>query len=80
MLALARELRATAVVDEKAARQVGRITGIEVHGSIYLMVVLYSKGKMTKGEVIEGFRSMVKTGYRISPRDYTLIMEELEKI
>ncbi len=80
VLALARELRATAIVDEKAARQVGRITGIEVHGSLYLLILLYKRGKMTKGEVIGGFKSMVKTGYRISPRDYTLIMEELEKI
>jgi len=80
VLALARELKAVAIVDEKAARRVGRITGIDVHGSLYLMIVQYKKGRMTKREVIEGFKSMLKTGYRISPRDHSLIMEELERI
>ena len=80
VLALARELKAVAIVDEKAARRVGRITGIDVHGSLHLLIVLYKKGRMTKKEVIGGFKSMLKTGYRISPRDHSLIMEELERI
>ncbi len=80
VLAIAREMEAIAVVDEKAGRMVGRVAGVEVHGTVYLLILLYRKGKVSRKGVVEGFKSMVKTGYRISPKDYELIMEELERI
>ncbi len=80
VLALAKEIGGIAIADEKAARRVGRIAKVEVHGSLYLLVLLYRRGRMDREEVIDAFKSMVKTGYRISPRDFTLIMEELERL
>ncbi len=80
VLFLAKKLNGIAIIDEKPARAVGRILGIEVRGSVYLLMLLFKKGFINKEEVIKAFKNMVKTGYRLSSRDFTIIMEELEKL
>ncbi|MEE8168547.1 MAG: hypothetical protein V3T58_06715 [Candidatus Hydrothermarchaeales archaeon] len=80
VLALAKEKNATAIVDEYTARKISRILNIPARGSVYLFIVLYKKKMISKKEVIDAFESMVKTGWRISPKDYSVIKEELEKL
>ena len=80
VLFLAKKLNGIAVIDEKPARAVGKILGIEVRGSVYLLMLLFKKGLMSKKEVVNAFKSMVKTGYRLSSRDFAIIIEKLEKL
>ncbi len=54
--------------------------GIEVRGNVYLLMLLFKKGFINKEKVVNVFKSMVKTGYKLSSRDFTIIMEELEKL
>lgn len=80
VLALATEVRGISIVDESAAREVGRILNIPARGSLYLFTLLFSRKKLDKKEVISAFDDMVKHGWRISAQDYSRIKEELEKL
>ncbi len=80
VLFLAKKLNGIAIIDEKPARAVGKILGIEVRGSVYLLMLLFKNGLMSKKEVVNAFKSMVKTGYRLSSRDFAIIIEKLEKL
>ena len=80
VLSLARRLKGIAIVDEACAREVARILNINAHGSLFLSILLFKKGKIKKEEVIKVFKNMVKTGWRISAEDYEKILEELERM
>lgn len=80
VLALAKEKDALAIIDESAATAIGRTFNIQIRGSMYLFVLLYKRNAVGKKEVIEAFEDMVKTGWRISSKDYKMIREELERI
>ena len=80
IISLAKKLKCTAIIDEAPAREVARVLGIGVHGSLYLSILLFKKGKIEKEEVIKVFKKMVKTGWRISPEDYEKILAELERL
>jgi len=80
VLSLAKKLGGTAIVDEASAREVARILNINAHGSLFLPILLFKKGKIKKGEVIKVFKKAVKTGWRISVEDYEKILEELGRM
>ncbi|MFQ6105518.1 MAG: DUF3368 domain-containing protein [Candidatus Hydrothermarchaeaceae archaeon] len=80
VMALARERKAIAIIDESSAREVGKVLKIPIRGSIYLLVLLYKRRLISKEGVMEAFEEMVKTGWRVSPRDYELIKKELKKL
>ncbi len=48
VLAMAEELGATAVIDERDATRVGRAHGIDVHGTIWLLAGACRNGKLTE--------------------------------
>ncbi len=80
VLALARELNCTAIIDEQVGRNLARLHGIAVHGTVYLLMLAYKTGAITKDEILAMFKRMVGEGWRISVEDYAAIMEELEKL
>ena len=80
VLALAQELNGTAIVDEHVGRNLARLHGIEVHGTVYLLMLAHNNGALTKSEILTMFKRIVAEGWRISVEDYTAIMEELEQI
>lgn len=80
VLALAQELNCTAIIDEQVGRNLARLHGIAVHGTVYLLMLAYKTGAITKDEVLAMFKRMVGEGWRISVEDYAAIMEELEKL
>ncbi len=79
VLALARELNCIAIIDEQVGRNLARLHGIVVHGTVYLLILAHKTGVITKGETLAMFKRMVGEGWRISVEDYAAIMEELEK-
>ncbi len=80
VLALARELNCTAIIDEQTGRNVAKLHGISVHGTVYLLVLAQRSGFITKAETVAMFKRMVAEGWRISVDDYAAIMEELERL
>ncbi len=80
VLALARELNCTAIIDEQVGRNIARLYGIAVHGTVYLLMLAHKGGVVTKDEAVGIFKRMVGEGWRISVEDYAAIMEELEKL
>lgn len=80
VLALAQELGGTAIIDEQVGRNVARLHGITVHGTIYVLVLGFKAGSLNKQGLISIFKRMVGEGWRISVEDYANILEELEKL
>jgi len=80
VLALAQELNCTAIIDEHVGRNLARLHGIEVHGTVYLLMLAQKNGALTKGQTLAMFKRIVAEGWRISVEDYAAIMEELEQI
>jgi predicted nucleic acid-binding protein len=80
VLALAQELNCTAIIDEHVGRNLARLHGIEVHGTVYLLMLAHNYGALTKNQTLAMFKRIVAEGWRISVEDYTAIMEELEQI
>lgn len=80
VMAIAKERKAVAIIDESPGREVGRVLNIPLRGSIYLFILLYERKLISKSEVINAFEGMVKMGWRISPGDYELIKEELGRL
>ena len=80
VLALAQELDCTAIIDEQVGRNLARLLGIEVHGTVYLLMLAHNNGALTRGQTLAMFKRIVAEGWRISVEDYTAIMEELEQL
>jgi predicted nucleic acid-binding protein len=80
VLALAQELDCTAIIDEQVGRNLAKLQGIEVHGTVYLLMLAHNNGALTKDQTLAMFKRIVAEGWRISVEDYTAIMEELEQL
>jgi len=80
VLALALELDCTAIIDEQVGRNLAKLQGIEVHGTVYLLMLAHNNGALTKDQTLAMFKRIVAEGWRISVEDYTAIMEELEQL
>jgi predicted nucleic acid-binding protein len=61
-------------------RNLARLHGIEVHGTVYLLILAHNIGALTKDQTLAMFKRIVMEGWRISVEDYTAIMEELEQL
>lgn len=78
VLALAKELDGIAVIDESIARQVARIYNIEAHGTIYLLLRLVYREKLSKKKVRKAVDKMVSAGWRLTSEEYAKLIEQLE--
>lgn len=79
-LALARELKAVAVVDESLCRSVAGFEGIGFHGSVFVLFFLHKKKVISKADLKATINSMVESGWRCSTELYAAILTEIEKL
>ena len=79
-LALARELKAVAVVDESLCRSVAGFEGIGFHGSVFVLFLLQKKKIISKADLKAAINSMVGSGWRCSTELYAAILTEIEKV
>ncbi len=79
-LALARELKAVAVVDESLCRSVAELEGIGFHGSVFVLFLLQKKKIISKADLKVTINSMVESGWRCSTELYAAILTEIEKV
>jgi len=80
VLALANELNGIAIVDDRAARSVASLFGIESHGTGYVLGKIYLTNKLGKEKLIHKVKEMRAQGWYISAEDYLDIIKYLEAL
>lgn len=74
----ASSLGATAIVDDKRARNIGRVIGINISGTANLIVEFVKLKAISKIEAKDGINKMIKEGWYCSTKDYVQIMNAIE--
>lgn len=67
-----------AIIDESIAREVSRIFNIETHGTAFLLLKLFYRGKLAKKQVREAIDKMILIGWRLTAEEYAKLIKELE--
>jgi len=80
VLAVANEVNGAAIIDDKAARSVALLFGIELHGTGYILGKMYLTGKIGKETLIQKVKEMRAQGWYISGEDYLDIVKYLEAL
>jgi len=80
VLAIAKELDGTAVVDDEVARKTARIYGISYAGTPYVLVRAVVQGLITKERAKQAVNEMIFAGWRCSVESYAKITEAIEKL
>jgi predicted nucleic acid-binding protein len=62
------------------AREVEKIFGIEVHGSLYLIFLMIKKGGLEREEAKDKVNVMIKNGFRLGHEGYLKCLELLKTI
>jgi predicted nucleic acid-binding protein len=79
VLALARERKGLAVIDDEVARKTAKVYGIAYVGTPYVLAKAVSERLITKERAKQAVNEMVSAGWRCSIESYAKIMEVLEK-
>ncbi len=79
-LALAKELKGIAVIDERLGREIADIEEIENRGTIFILFRLLKAGLLDKKELRDKLDDMIEKGWRCSTELYAVILKELERI
>jgi len=79
VIALAHELDATAIMDDRRARYVAETFGIKLSGTPHLIIHLIKQGLITKHEAKKALDKMVGEGWYCSAKNYSKIIELIEK-
>jgi len=80
VLAVANEVNGVAIVDDRVARLVALLFGIESHGTGYVLGKMYLTGKIEKEKLILKVKEMREQGWYISGEDYLDIVKYLEAL
>jgi len=78
VLALAKEMKGIAIIDESIARHIADIYNVEVHGTVYLLFRLLFSGKLSKRQVREAEDKMIGVGWRLTAEEYSRLLKRLE--
>ena len=80
VLCLTKEQNGVAVADDKVARSVARILGIELHGTGYILGKIFATGKIDKEALVEKVKEMRESGWYVSAEDYLKIIDYLKNL
>ena len=80
VLCLTKELNGVAIADDKVARSVSRLLGIELHGTGYILGKIFATGKIEKDLLIEKVKEMRDNGWYVSAEDYLKIIDYLKNL
>ena len=80
VLCLTKQLRGVAIADDKVARSVAGILGIEIHGTGYILGRIFATGKISNQELVEKVKEMRESGWRVSAEDYLKIIDYLKNL
>ncbi|MBN1167616.1 MAG: hypothetical protein JXA44_10890 [Methanospirillaceae archaeon] len=80
VLALADQLRGTAIIDDRIAREIGEMFQVETRGSFFILFYLTSKKEISKDKAISIVNKMISEGFRIGILQYTEIIRLISQI
>ncbi|MBS7644234.1 hypothetical protein KEJ26_06650 [Candidatus Bathyarchaeota archaeon] len=80
VLSVAKEVNGVAIVDDKIARSVALLLGIELHGTGYVLGKMYLTGKIGKEKLKQKVKEMRNQGWFLSGEDYLGVMGYLETL
>ena len=75
---LAKKHKCLVLIDEEDGREVARVMGSKVGGSLYVLKKAIEKGLISKDEAIKTLDEMIEDGFRISTRIYAKFLEEVK--
>jgi len=78
-ISLALEKKKPLLIDDDVAKQVALLFGVEVHGTLYVLLEAYKKKLMEKKEIITAVNTMMMNGFYLSTTVYVLFLELLRK-
>ena len=79
-LAISKEQKAVAIIDESYLRTIADIESIAYRGSVFLLFSLYRENIIKKDEIRKCIDDMVKLGWRCSTELYAAVIDEIEKL
>lgn len=80
VIALAKEMRAIAVIDDRVARTVAKIEGVRVEGSYGVILRAAARGSMSKDEGEGALGGLVASGWRCDAELYAALLKSLREI
>lgn len=80
VLSLALETRATAVVDDRRARQVARALGIRLSGTPAVIIELVKRRAISKGEARDALERMVDEGWYCSAKLFAVLLRTIDEL
>jgi len=80
ILCLTKALNGVAIADDKVARSIARILGIELHGTGYILGKIFATGKIGKEKLVEKVKEMRDGGWYVSAEDYLKIIDYLKNL
>lgn len=80
VLTVANEVNGVAIVDDKVARSVALLFGIDLHGTGYILGKMYLAGKIGKEKLMQKVKEMRGQGWYLSGEDYLDIVNYLEAL
>ncbi len=79
-LALAKELKGIAILDETPSRAAAGIESIKYHGSVFLLFLLCRQRLIPKDEIKKNIDRMIALGWRCSTELYAAVMDEIRRL
>ena len=79
VLALAKELKGTAVIDDEVARKTAKVFGIDYVGTPYILLQAVCYGLVSKDEAKRALNEMISLGWRCNVETYVKISEAFER-
>jgi len=80
VLSAAKQLNATALIDESVARYIATLNGINLGGTVYILFLLLKNNIITKNEFRQILEMIINFGWRCSTELYIEILNALEKL
>lgn len=77
MIALSKELKAIAVVDDRVARAIARIQNVRVEGSYGLLLRAVIGGSISEEEAQRALGALVSSGWRCDAKLYASLLRLL---
>lgn len=78
VIMLAKEKNAIAIIDEIYARTIAQSLGVKKHGTIYLILLLLERKKITKKEAKHYIDEIIKHGFYLSIEMYAATLQKIE--
>src|SRR3989344_8977378 len=78
VISLAKEIKATPIIDDEEASLLAEFYGVDCHGSIYLLILLANKKAISKKEALNCIDKMITLGFYLSNEIYKEVIEKLK--